>query len=142
MSFRDTASFGKRQEYRVIAELLARGFDVYMTLVDDQGIDCIIRLNESTYIDIQTKARSKKAATQYKFPNLPVIPRRNYFYIFYFEARNEYWVVPTLDLADMCYNYKGKYDFSVPTKDNVIRERGLNRYINDAGFDLLDKYHN
>ncbi len=38
MSYRDTASFGKRQEYSVIAELLKRGFDVYMTLVDDQGI--------------------------------------------------------------------------------------------------------
>ena len=45
MSYRDTASFGKRQEYSVIAELLKRGFDVYMTLVDDQGIDCVVRLD-------------------------------------------------------------------------------------------------
>jgi len=58
MRFRDSASFGKRQEYTVIAELLRRGFDVYATLVDDQGIDCIIRLNEKKYIDIQIKARS------------------------------------------------------------------------------------
>lgn len=42
-SYRSTASFGKRQEYVVIAELLRRGFDVYQTLVDDQGIDCVIR---------------------------------------------------------------------------------------------------
>ncbi|WP_229725834.1 hypothetical protein, partial [Calditerricola satsumensis] len=41
--FRSSASFGKRQEYVVIAELLRRGFDVYQTLVDDQGIDCVIR---------------------------------------------------------------------------------------------------
>jgi hypothetical protein len=27
MSYRDTASFGKRQEYIVVAELLKRGFD-------------------------------------------------------------------------------------------------------------------
>ena len=35
-SFRSSASFGKRQEFVAIAELLRRGFDVYLTLVDDQ----------------------------------------------------------------------------------------------------------
>jgi len=34
--FRSSASFGKRQEYVAVAELLRRDFDVYMTLVDDQ----------------------------------------------------------------------------------------------------------
>src|SRR6266496_4782001 len=60
-SFRSSASFGKRQEYVAVAELLRRGFDVYMTLVDDQQIDCIIRqeLNSQLrYVDIQIKARS------------------------------------------------------------------------------------
>ena len=38
MVFRDRASFGKRQEYVAIAELLKREYDVYMTLVDDRGI--------------------------------------------------------------------------------------------------------
>jgi hypothetical protein len=33
MNHRSTASFGKRQEYIAVAELLRRGFDVYMTLV-------------------------------------------------------------------------------------------------------------
>ena len=58
MNYRDTASFGKRQEFVVIAELLKHGFDVYLTLVDDQGIDCVVRLNETKYLDIQIKARS------------------------------------------------------------------------------------
>jgi hypothetical protein len=44
MSYRDTASFGKRQEFIVIAELLRRGFDVYLTLVDDQGISSVITI--------------------------------------------------------------------------------------------------
>lgn len=43
MKHRSTASFGKRQEYIAVAELLRRGFDVYMTLVDDQQIDCVVR---------------------------------------------------------------------------------------------------
>lgn len=37
MPFRNTASFGKRREFIAMAELLKRGFDVYATLVDDQG---------------------------------------------------------------------------------------------------------
>lgn len=53
MPYRDRASFGKRQEYLVVAELLRRGFDVYMTLVDDQSIDCVLRLDDKRYLDIQ-----------------------------------------------------------------------------------------
>ena len=62
MNHRSSASFGKRQEYVAIAELLRRGFDVYMTLVDDQQIDCIIRQEKDgklRYLDVQIKARSK-----------------------------------------------------------------------------------
>jgi len=61
-AFRSTASFGKRQEFVVMAELLRRGFDVYLTLVDDQGVDCIVpleRKGQPRYLDIQIKARSK-----------------------------------------------------------------------------------
>jgi serine/threonine protein kinase len=47
MNHRSTASFGKRQEYVAVAELLRRGFDVYMTLVDDEQIDCINRAAEN-----------------------------------------------------------------------------------------------
>jgi hypothetical protein len=62
-SFRSSASFGKRQEYIAVAELLKRRFDVYMTLVDDQQIDCVVRLPGSppSYVDLQIKARSKNA---------------------------------------------------------------------------------
>ena len=63
-SFRSTGSFGKRQEYIAVAELLRRGYDVYMTLVDDQQIDCVVRAevdSRPVYIDVQIKARSADA---------------------------------------------------------------------------------
>lgn len=59
--FRSSASFGKRQEFGAIAELLRRGYDVYVTLVDDQQIDGVVR--------------------QW--------PRRNYIFILYAEAVGE-----------------------------------------------------
>ena len=63
MAYRDSASFGKRQEYVAVAELLKRGFDVFITLVDDQQIDCISKFDEDPprYVDVQIKARSKTA---------------------------------------------------------------------------------
>ncbi len=64
--FHNVASFGKRQEYVVIAELLRRGFDVHRTLVDDQGIDCIIRREGEgglRYLDIQIFTPSRLILT-------------------------------------------------------------------------------
>lgn len=64
MDHRDSASFGKRQEFVAFGELLKRGFDVYMPLVDDQQIDRVIRLSYKSgpvYLDIRIKARSDKA---------------------------------------------------------------------------------
>ena len=97
MSYRDAASFGKRQEFIVIAELLRRGFDVYLTLVDDQGIDCIIRKNEKCYIDVQIKARSRGAKEGHLFAGMSITPRKNYFFIFYTE--NTVCVKSFLDIS-------------------------------------------
>jgi len=44
--YRFLKAFGERIEYVVIGELLKRGFDVYKTLVDDQQIDCVLRIEK------------------------------------------------------------------------------------------------
>lgn len=100
--YRHSASFGKRQEFVAIAELLRRGFDVYLTLVDDQGIDCIVRLDRDppVYLDVQIKARSRDVKNPGTFTPLEVqSPRPNYFFIFYSEAADAYWVMPSLDIV-------------------------------------------
>ncbi len=102
-SFRHSASFGKRQEYVAIAELLRRGYDVYMTLVDDQGIDCIVRQGSNKYFDIQIKARSKNCVPRNAghFPLLSIpSPSDNYVFIFYSEAIDTYWVIPSTKLVE------------------------------------------
>ena len=111
MDFRSTASFGKRQEYIAVAELLRRGFDVYMTLVDDQQIDCVIRqeLNgRLRYLDIQIKARSKEAIHAATFAALSIRnPRPDFWFIFYSEAAGTYWVIPSERLASLGNVNKG-----------------------------------
>lgn len=103
--FRSSASFGKRQEFGAIAELLRRGYDVYVTLVDDQGIDCVVRQGPDRYFDVQVKARSAGVMNRNAafFPLLKIPePRANYIFVFYAEAigeRGTYWVIPSLHLV-------------------------------------------
>jgi hypothetical protein len=94
-AYRDAASFGRRHEFVAAAELLKRGFDVDMTLVDDQGIDCIIRLDESHYIDVQIKARSCTAKHCNFFAAIKFKPRANLWFIFYTEINQHFWVMPS-----------------------------------------------
>lgn len=111
MGHRSTASFGKRQEYIAVAELLRRGFDVYMTLVDDQQIDCVVRQERKKgvrYLDIQIKARSRDATHAATFAALTVRnPRPDFWFIFYSETIDTYWVVPSMDFVRLANVNKG-----------------------------------
>lgn len=86
--------FGKRIEYLVISLLLKEGFDVFLPVVDDQGIDAIIRNRNGKIIDLQIKARSNAA----EFPAIihPKI-RENYYFIFYAEKLKRIWLMPSKD---------------------------------------------
>lgn len=142
MSYRDSASFGKRQEYVVVAELLKRGFDVYMTLVDDQGIDCIIRKDEHTYIDIQIKARSKTAQQWNFFAAMTIEPRDNYYFIFYLEKNNTIWVMPSNDVVKYAITNKtgknaGKRSLTLPKSETTDKAEKFSIYKGESGFDLL-----
>lgn len=126
--FRSTASFGKRQEYIAVAELLRRGFDVYMTLVDDQQIDCVVRLPESPprYIDVQIKARSRNAKNASTFAALEIRePRQNFIFLFYSEACETYWVMPSMDIVEKANRAK--------SGENVGRYRIVFANRNRAG---------
>lgn len=59
ISFRNSAGFGKRMEYKLIGDMLIEGIDCYVPLVDDHGVDCVIKKEDGTFIEIQIKARSK-----------------------------------------------------------------------------------
>lgn len=147
-TFLSSASFGKRQEYNAVAELLRRGQDVYMTLVDDQQIDCVIRqekAGELRYLDIQIKARSNDAKNPATFAAMEVRqPRENFFFIFYSEQANTYWVVPSLELVIEANQNKegmnkGKYRivFTNTTKGGVVHPRPRFKKYENA-FALLD----
>jgi hypothetical protein len=149
MAFRDSASFGKRQEFTAIAELLRRDFDVYLTLVDDQGIDCIIRRDADTYIDVQIKARSRKAKQWSTFAAMQFEPRRNLYFIFYTERGmqgeagvSNFWIMPSETVAQFAVRNRtgsnaGRYRLDLPKVRSGIKFQKFAQFFNDAGFDAL-----
>lgn len=90
--FKDSASFGKRMEYNIIGELLSEGLDVYVPLVDDHGVDAIIKKPNGTFIELQIKARSNNAKNIGTFANIKVESQlndknnKNFYYIFRSES--------------------------------------------------------
>jgi hypothetical protein len=88
-----------------------------MTLVDDQQIDCIVRLpgTPPRYVDVQIKARSRTAKHAGTFSAMEIRePRENFVFLFYSEACDKYWVFPSLDIVKFANRNKtgdnaGKY---------------------------------
>ena len=93
--FRDLASFGKRMEYKIIAEMLLEGLDIYLPLVDDDAIDAVVKKPDGSFVEVQIKARSigVKFGTAALFAALTHRPRKNYWFIFYSERMDKKWIL-------------------------------------------------
>lgn len=109
MSYRNLASFGKRMEYYIIGLMLKEGLDCYVPLVDDDGIDLIIRKDDSIFIEVQIKARSKnvKDGDAALFAGINHTLRNNYFFVFYSERINTIWILSSEEYLNNCATNKG-----------------------------------
>lgn len=111
ISFRHSAGFGKRIEYYIIGLMLKEGLDVYVPLVDDFGVDAIIRKDDGTIFEVQIKARSNDVLTgdAALFAAITHEPRKNYYFIFYSERMNSMWVMSSEDfIRESNQNKNGK----------------------------------
>jgi hypothetical protein len=111
-SFRNSAAFGKRMEYWIIGLLLKEGFDVFIPLVDDDGIDAIIRHSNGRKIELQIKARSGTVGfgAAALFAALTHSEEREgYFFLFYSERLDTMWLMSSHDfIAAAVTNKSGK----------------------------------
>lgn len=53
MRYRYLAGFGKRMEYYLFELILKEELDCYVPLVDDDGIDVVIRKADGSFIEVQ-----------------------------------------------------------------------------------------
>ena len=96
MTFRHSAGFGRRMEYWIIGRMLKEGLDVYVPVVDDFGIDAVIRKKDNEFIEVQIKARSNEVlpghAALFAAIEHPKM-RKNYYFVFYSEPMDATWIM-------------------------------------------------
>lgn len=101
-SFRHSAAFGKRIEYYVIGLMLKGGLDVFLPVVDDDGIDAVIKRPDGRFVEVQIKARSKgvKFGDAALFAALTHEPRENYWFIFYSDRMDTMWILSSKEFIE------------------------------------------
>lgn len=112
IKFRHSAGFGRRMEYWLISQMLREGLDVYVPLVDDFGIDAVIRKKDNHFLEVQIKARSRdvKIGDAALFAAIVhPIPRKDYYFVFYSEHLDTMWIMSSEEfIAEAAQNKSGK----------------------------------
>lgn len=116
-SFRHSAGFGKRMEFVIIAEMLSEGLDVYTPLIDDNGIDAVVRKPDGSFVEIQIKTRSKdiNPGDEALFSAITHEYRPNYWFIFRSEGikdpsgKSTTWILSSKEfIKEAIQNKSGK----------------------------------
>lgn len=107
-SFRHSAGFGKRVEYNLIGKMLMEGLDVYVPLVDDHGVDYVIKKEDGTFIEVQIKARSNvvKPGTGALFSAITHQKTKNFYFVFYSERIDKMWILSSEEFLEWCSTNK------------------------------------
>jgi hypothetical protein len=109
--FRHSAGFGKRIEFWIIGQMMKEGLDVYVPLVDDMGIDAVVRRTDGSFIEVQIKARSRNIGMEGAalFAAMTHELRSNYWFVFYSEWLQTMWIMNSQEfLAESIQNKTGK----------------------------------
>lgn len=142
-TFRHNAGFGKRIEYYIIGQMLKEGLDCYVPLVDDDGIDCVIRKKDGTYIEVQIKARSNDVAfgDAALFAALTHEKRDNYYFVFYSERLKLTWIMSSEEFLKECVtNKSGKNEGKHSIWFNGRRTDKNTGIKSEYAYEKFDKY--
>ena len=105
-----TLSFGKAIEYKVASEMTREGFEVYLPIADDHGVDLIARTPLGNIVEVQVKALSKTSKGNGLFASINHTPRPNFYFVFYVEVLDKTWILSSEDFISMASkNTKGKH---------------------------------
>jgi hypothetical protein len=109
IGFRNAAGFGRRIEFWLIGQI---GLDVYVPLVDDFGIDAIIRKQNGDFIEVQIKARSNDVIPGDAALFAAIVHatlRENYYFVFYSERMRLMWILSSEEfIREAVQNKTGK----------------------------------
>ena len=108
IAFKHSAGFGKRMEYKLVGDMLMEGLDCYLPLVDDHGVDCVIKKSDGTFIEVQIKARSKtvKDGDAALFAAIYHDYTPNFYFVFYSERLDLMWIMSSEEFLKECITNK------------------------------------
>ena len=108
IAFKHSAGFGKRMEYKLVGDMLMEGLDCYLPLVDDHGVDCVIKKSDGTFIEVQIKARSKtvKDGDAALFAAIYHDYSPNFYFVFYSERLDLMWIMSSEEFLKECVTNK------------------------------------
>ncbi len=126
---------GKSAEYRIIAELLKYNFDVYVPVVDVDGIDLIAK-NKNAFIEVQVKSRYIKQEKEH-FAVKEFIPRGNFFIVCHNLTTDDFYVMPSINFHNRAMDKQDKRG-----KKKVMtfaQVKKYEAYKNMKGIELLER---
>lgn len=133
-----TQQIGKRAELLVFGELIRRGADLYLPVIDT-GIDAVIPRKDGTYLQIQVKSRTKQGGwfTAY---DLDLYDDEKFFIVCVDMSQSmpETWVIPSKIFKEYAYKpWKSKggwieYTLSIDSRDK--------KHGNEPRRELLQEY--
>jgi len=127
---KETQRTGKQGELAVMGELVRRGFDLFLPVIDIYGIDCIMR-TPTGYKEIQIKTREKAKTLLFDVKNFT--PRDNLFIIcFDLKEPKNFWIFPSKVFMEHAYHLK-KYGRRrlILGNEHSKKRRELFHYLNN-----------
>lgn len=143
VSFRHSAGFGKRMEYNIVGKMLMEGLDCYMPLVDDHGVDCVVKKQDGTFIEIQIKARSKEVADgdAALFAAITHELTPNFYFVFYSERLDKMWILSSEEFLKECVtNKSGKNAGKHSIWFNGNKKNPLTGCKEEYAYEKFEKY--
>lgn len=100
---------GAATEHYIISKMLLDGLDVYTPVVDDHGVDLLVRLDSGKIIEVQIKSRSCNVAPKQAalFAAISHEPHANYYFVFYSQILDSIWLMSSEDFVREASQNKG-----------------------------------
>ena len=102
--------FGKAVECAVFSKLIMSGGELFLPMVDDDGVDVLVRRPiDKKYARVQIKATSCNTKDPGLFAAITHHPRTDYWFIFFSESLSKIWVMNSAEfIAHASINKNGK----------------------------------
>jgi len=138
-SLKTSQQKGKQAEFLVFGELIRRGADLYLPVID-KGIDVIILKEDGSYLQIQVKStEASEQAGWFNIWDLELYKGKNLFIVCVEMSKEppEIWVLPSevfMEYANVSKSKEGwnKYTLGIDSKDtkhgNELRRSLLKEY--------------